>query len=217
MNPKLLFACLVVVMLLALTLAGTGGMFRLNEAGFTGVGVAYGDDDSDSDSDDDSEAAADPQMVVALVGTDIATAVTLPDFGDGNGELAALCFTIDLVDVKTNKVIGEADDCLSNIDADTDAPGIKLTGTTIFNFPQGQLVSRGLTTVQPILHGANGFTHTTGAPAPLVGSNSNIIDGTKAFKNASGTVRLSGLVNLASFAGEGTPATFDCVFVVNLD
>ena len=179
-------------------------------AGLIGIGFTLIGSNANS-----SDAAADQQMVVALVGTDIATAVTLPDFDDGNGALEALCFTVDVVDVKTNKVIGEALDCLSNIDSVTDDPGIKLTGTTIFNFPQGQLVSRGLTTVQPILHGANGFTHTTGAPAPLVGS--NIIDGTKAFKNASGTVRLSGLVNLASFTGEGTPATFDCVFVVNLD
>ena len=159
-----------------------------------------------------AEAAADPQMVVALVGTDTATSTTLPDFGDGNGELDALCFTVDLVDVSTNQVIGDATDCLSNISGDP-VVGMALTGTTIFNFPQGQLVSRGSTTVQPILHPSpqDGFTHVTGAPAPSSGS--NIIDGTKAFKNADGTVRLSGLVNLENL-GSGE-ITFDCVFVIN--
>jgi len=157
-----------------------------------------------------SEAAqpASPQIAVALVGTAVAVA------GDGG----AMCFTIPMRDLRTNKVIGEATDCLSLVGFDGDA--VKLDATTTFDFPQGQLVSRGLTTVQPLLHGQANFTNSTGAPAPT--DFSNILSGTKAFKKAAdagtGTVRLSGLVNLTDFGfEEGDSITFDCLFIIDLD
>jgi hypothetical protein len=49
---------------------------------------------------------------------------------------------------------------------------------------------------------------------PNPGANS-IIGGTGRFQNATGSVRLSGAVNLSEL-GDGV-ITFDCVFVINLD
>jgi hypothetical protein len=137
-----------------------------------------------------------------------------PDI-DGDGvEDEATCFTVDLIDLETNEVIGDATDCLSNITEVGD--GLTLVGTTTFNFPQGQLVTRGLTTVQPLLHGENGFTHSTGAPPPLNGE-SNILSGTGVFADSvgSGTARLSGLVDMSRLGDEGI-LRFDCLFVIDL-
>ena len=159
------------------------------------------------------EAATQQQLVVALRGDDL---VGVPSADLGLGDVGT-CFTGDLVDLKTNNVIGTAVDCLDNI---TDVSGaqpagtqLTLDGTAFFNFPEGQLVSEAKTTVSALQYNPglqDGFTHATGSPAPSVGS--NIISGTEAFQNADGTVRLSGLVNLH----ENGNISFDCVFVINL-
>ncbi len=161
-----------------------------------------------------TEAAPQHQLVVALRGDDL---VGVPSGDLGLGDVGT-CFTGDLVDLKTNNVIGTAVDCLDNItdvSGKKQPPGTQLTldGTAFFNFPQGQLVSEAKTTVSALQYIPglqDGFTHTTGSPAPSVGS--NIISGTKDFQNADGTVRLSGLVNLHASGN----ISFDCVFVINL-
>ena len=122
-----------------------------------------------------------------------------------------LCFDMDLVDAKTGNVIGSGSDCLSDIDS-RDNGGMSLTATSFFHFTGGTLVSQGLVTVQPKLHGLEEFTHVTGAaPSP---SENNVIYGDGKFKNAAGSVRLSGLVNLERF-GSGY-IDFDCVFVIDI-
>jgi len=122
-----------------------------------------------------------------------------------------LCFDMDLVDAKTGNVIGRGSDCLSGI-TPSDNGGMSLTATSFFHFPGGTLVSRGLVTVQPKLHGLDEFTHVTGA-APSSYEN-NVIYGDGKFKDAAGSVRLSGLVNLARL-GSGY-IKFDCVFVIDI-
>ena len=123
------------------------------------------------------------------------------------------CFTLDLVDLATGNVIGDATDCLADIVPDAGG-GMALTGTTFFNFPGGELVSRGRTTVQPVLDGSVDFTHITGA-VPQDGDNS-VLSGTGRFNQAEGAVRLSGAVNLAELDSDGK-ITFDCVFVISLN
>ena len=151
-------------------------------------------------------------LVVRLVGFDQAY--------DGNGlfeefglePLDALCFDLDLVDVKTGNTIGSASDCLSDIGG-SPSDGLMLTGTTFFFFPGGNLITQGLTTVQPVLHGSADFTHITGAiPTP---SEEGVIYGDGKFKNASGPVRLSGAVNLDLLVSDGL-ITFDCVFIIDI-
>ena len=130
---------------------------------------------------------------------------------DGTGTTTATCFDIGLFDMSTGLQVGTATDCLA--DLVDEMGGTRLVGTTYFNFTGGAtLVTRGLTTVMPVLHGSPGFTHITGAGA----SGNGILSGTSQYAKASGGVRLSGMVNLSQLATDGL-ITFDCVFVVNLD
>lgn len=151
-------------------------------------------------------------FILNLVGTGAGYDGIVPDIdGDGMDD-AATCFDVDLVNVTTNTVIGTATDCLSDITPV--GVGLKLVGTTIFNLPGGTLMTRGMTTVQPVLqdtvtiHGLEA-THITGA----AGSDNAVLSGTGRFSGATGTVRLSGIVDL-SVAGQ---ITFDCLFEVDLD
>ena len=152
-------------------------------------------------------------IVVRLAGT--ATAYPGNDLFNEFGltPLDALCFDVDLIDAKTGNVIGAASDCLSGITPSVTDNGTMLTGTTFFFFPGGTLISQGLTTVQPVLHGSLDSTHITGAiPTP---SGDGVIYGDGKFKNASGPVRLSGAVNLSMLNSDGQ-ITFDCVFVIDI-
>ena len=149
-------------------------------------------------------------MIVALRGQATAAPRTLSDLP---GSLEATCFDgIQMIEVKTGKVIGTAEDCLSNITPVGD--GMSVTGTTFFKFTEGgTLISRGDTSIQPTTIGSAAFTHITGAiPAP--GSN-QVIGGTDSYQNVSGTVRLSGAVNLSLLESDGK-ITFDCIFEISL-
>ena len=150
---------------------------------------------------------------VRLVGSAIAYdgAELFDAFGLTQPPEPAVCFDVDLVDVKTGLVIGSASDCLSEINSIGD--GLALTGTTFFFFPGGTLISQGLTTVQPVLHGSADFTHITGG-IPQAGDNS-VIYGDGKFRNAAAPVRLSGAVNLSKLGSDGE-ITFDCMFAINL-
>lgn len=147
-------------------------------------------------------------LTLNLKGTGAAYTAAIPVIG-GTGTTEATCFDVQLYNLSTGFQIGTATDCLADIEPIGEA--LKLVGTTFFNFTGGaQLVTRGNTTVQPMLHGKNNFTHTTGAEAS--GGN-DILSGTRQYKNAKGSVRLSGLVNL-DVDGE---ITFDCLFVIRLE
>ena len=157
-------------------------------------------------------------FVFNLVGSGPMYLSTVPDI-DGDGiDDPAFCFDADLVDMKNQQVIGTATDCLSNIENGING-GLALDGTAIFNLKSGTLITRGLTSVQPVNQETitpNGqeITHFTAAS----GLDNAIISGTGQFKNATGTSRLSGMVDLSAFAGnEGEPIAFDCLFVIDLD
>ena len=162
------------------------------------------------------------QAQAAGVGTNISVRLVGSAVGyDGTGlwdvyglpqpSEAPACFDLDLVDVKTGAVIGGATDCLTDINPSGD--GLALTGTTFFFLPGGTLISRGLTTVQPVTHGSLDFTHITGA-IPQAGDNS-IIYGDGKFRKSAAPVRLSGAVNLSKLGSDGE-ITFDCMFAINL-
>jgi hypothetical protein len=147
-------------------------------------------------------AEADPNIVVILRGV----GQLMPD----PPIEGALCYQAELVDAHTDIVVGSGIDCLEDITMV--GGGISLDRTTFFHFPQGELVANGITTVAPVTGGSPGFTHVVGdIPAP--GTNS-IIDGTRRFSGATGSVRLSGAVDLSGFpAATG----FNCIFVIDLD
>ena len=154
-------------------------------------------------------------LTLNLKGTGHMYEGTVPDI-DGDGiDDDAICFDVDLFNVRNGHLIGTATDCLANINPDGN--GLNLVGTSYFNFNGGaQLITRGETTVQPGLSSSLApFTHVTGA-APSGGN--DVVSGTRRFSNASGSVRLSGLVDMSAFGGNvGDPITFDCLFIVNLD
>ena len=160
-------------------------------------------------------------LVLNLVGTGEMYKGYVPDYtGDGVDD-PAICFDVELVDLKKNKPIGTATDCLSDLTAfGTSMDGIALIGTTYFNMgKKGPLITRGNTSVQAVghptvtPHGKN-ISHITGASS----DENAILGGTRKFKNATGTARLSGMVNLLKFDGEvGSPITFDCIFIIDLD
>ena len=152
-------------------------------------------------------------IVVRLAGTGVAYGGDALFEEFGLDPIGATCFDVDLFDAKTGNVIGSASDCLSGITPSMTDNGLMLTGTTFFFFQGGTLISQGLTTVQPVLHGSADFTHTTGAvPSP---SDNGVIYGDGKFKNAEGPVRLSGAVNLGLLNSDGL-ITFDCVFIIDI-
>ena len=149
-------------------------------------------------------------LTLNLKGTGTAYTGEIPAI-DGSGTTTASCFDVELYDLSTGRQIGTATDCLA--DLVEELGGVSLVGTTIFNFTGGAtIVSRGNTTVMPVLHGSPGFTHITGAGA----DGNGILSGTRQYANASGSVRLSGMVNMSRLASDGQ-ITFDCIFVINLD
>ena len=101
-------------------------------------------------------------IVLNLHGTGQAYPGTVPDIdGDGEDEPAD-CFDVDLINLETGKVVGGGTDCLANVNPGVNG-GLEVVGTTYFHLPEGTLISRGLTTVQPVNHGSPGYTHITGA------------------------------------------------------
>ncbi|MCL1060105.1 hypothetical protein L2729_19220 [Shewanella gelidimarina] len=153
-------------------------------------------------------------MVLNLVGTGNGELLKVPDI-DGDGiEDDATCFAVDLYNGENGHLIGTAVDCLSMISSVGD--GLALVGTTYFNFPQGTLITRGNTSVQPVTQptvtpDGQSITHITGAA-----SNENaILEGTGRFEGQTGTVRLSGMVDMSNI--DIGQITFNCLFVIALD
>lgn len=155
-------------------------------------------------------------FVLNLIGTGPMYEDYVPDIDGDGADDPAICFDVDLVDMQKGQTVGTATDCLS--DVTPTGTGLALVGTTYFNFPQGELVVRGKTTVQPALHptvsvSGQVMTHITGAASP----DNAVISGTRQFAGAEGTVRLSGMVDMSAFDGNaGDPISFDCLFFVDL-
>jgi len=157
------------------------------------------------------------RLVFNLVGSGEMYESTVPDIdGDGNDD-PAMCFDVDLVDVHTNQIVGRGSDCLAMV-TPTEA-GVALVGTAYFHLPSGTRITRAKTSVQPVFHPTvtpRGMTvtHITGASS----DQNSVVGGTGRFADATGTARLSGMVNMASFGGnEGDPISFDCLFIIDLD
>ena len=134
-------------------------------------------------------------LVLNLVGSGDMYESVVPDIDGDFIDDPAICFDVKLVNMKNQQVIGTATDCLSNITPM--GTGLTLVGTSFFTMPNGTLITRGSTTVQPVLHSTvtpNGqnITHITGAST----DGNSIIGSTGRFKNATGIVRLSGMVDI---------------------
>lgn len=132
------------------------------------------------------------------------------------GTVVATCHDHDVIDLRTNRIIGTAVDATA--DVDSVSTGFVGTGTTFFYLKNGSFVVRGRGTIQPILHGApvmNGspVTHIAGI-FPEAGDN-HVLSGSGVYRNASGTFSLLGALDLTRSA-EGQSA-FNCIYLINLD
>jgi len=134
---------------------------------------------------------------------------SIPATGTSQGN----CFDMDLVNPGDNSVIGTATRCLTDIS--TVDSGMVLTATTFYRLPQGTIVSRQRTTVQPITDRSAGFTHITGAlPAPL--ANTILAEvGTGQFAGVAGSVRLAGAMDMSNFKDRNEIA-FDDIAIIRL-
>ena len=158
-------------------------------------------------------------IVVQLLGS--ATGETRIVTGDTGDPVSANCFDVDLVLPASGMVIGTASDCLSNATDYEPQFGnkpVELTDTTIFNLPGGAIVSVGRVSIQPVIDPASAptRTHITGS-VPEAGTKTILPEqGTRRFKNRTGSVRLSGAVNMSKFDSDNI-IDFDCLFVIDLD
>ena len=137
-----------------------------------------------------------------------------------------LCFDGLIFDAASGREIGTATDCLKPISLDdNETPftssddSLQIIGTTIFELPAGTIISQGRTSVRPVtwLPNFQPNTHITGA-IPFDDENS-IMATTGRYKNSTGTVRLSGAVDMKHFeteTGDGWLG-FTCLFIITLD
>lgn len=126
------------------------------------------------------------------------------------------CFEVDLADPSSGSVIGVGTDCLApNVQSSSDpeGAGVIVEAYSFFILPGGAFVSTGMTTARPFYSGigdAGGkYTHVTGS----VPGSDNIVAGTGQFSD-SGTVRVSGVVNMSQF-GAGI-IDFNCLWIVEV-
>lgn len=166
---------------------------------------------------DDNSDQEGKNLVLNLFGSGEMYESTVPDI-DGDGvDDPAMCFDVQVADVRNNRVIGRGTDCLSKV-TPTEM-GVALVGTTYFHLPSGSLITRGKTSVQPVFHPTitprgQSITHITGASS----NQNSVIGGTDRFADLMGKVRLSGMVDMSKFAGNvSDPIVFDCLFVIDLD
>ena len=151
-----------------------------------------------------------PTYLFQMKGT--AAAEMRPNPIDPTQELP--CFDVPLHDLVTGEQVGMGTDCLNVAEDQESCNGLEVTAATVFNLAEGSITLQGLTSVQPTTFGSSEVTHITGA-IPAEGENS-IVAGDGIYDNTSGSVRLSGAVNMAKLESAGQ-ATFDCLWVVYLD
>lgn len=161
-------------------------------------------------------------LVLKLDGTGFMYPMEVPGMEEGDDPMPGMCFDLDVIDLKSNKIIGTGTDCMSNVEMDENG-NVALIGTTFFYLPGGKLITRGAITVQPVpedfsLVSADGhpYSHITGSSS--TSEQNSIISGTGKYENSAGRVRLSGMVDMTEFTmNEGDPLTFSCLFVLDLN
>lgn len=162
-----------------------------------------------------AERRADPRLIVLFRGTAGPDFREVPDVdGDGADDIA-LCIEVDLVDAKTNNIIGTGTECLAEVDLD--GTGAKPVATSYLHFPQGTLISRGKINIAPVIWDPTLNPDVDPTKIELTGyfpapGTSNVVGGTGRFANVEGQIRMSG----AARANEDGTFTIDCIFIIDL-
>ena len=107
---------------------------------FPGVSVAGDNGDHHEHSE---------HLVLKLHGTGFMYSMEVPGMEEGDEPMDAMCFELDVIDLKSNEIIGSGTDCMSNVEMKENG-NVALVGTTYFYLPEGQLIARGAITVQPV-------------------------------------------------------------------
>lgn len=135
------------------------------------------------------------------------------------GTTIAGCHDHEIIDLKSNQILGVATDATADVSQVGDA--LIATGTTTFHLPQGMLMIRGRGAIQPMPAEAgtpeldrSPMTHIAGI-FPNHADENNVIGGTGLFKNARGTFGLLGALDLTN-SGENQ-AKFHCVYFIDLE
>lgn len=127
------------------------------------------------------------------------------------GTTMATCFDVDLVNLKTGKIVGTGTDAIADVEPVGDA--MTLTNTTFFRLSGGTIVSRTLVNILPLLVQTDPSVtvSTLGFPVP---GEKNIIATTGKYKNLTGTSTLTGAANNQLPNGQ---LGFSCNFVLKLE
>jgi hypothetical protein len=152
-------------------------------------------------------------LVVQLKGKATGETRSIPPIEATRTTSEGNCFEVDLSDVMTDKVIGTAMRCFT--DVKTVGDGMTLTDTTFFRLREGTIVSRQRTVIQPALDSWPDVTHLSMAiPAPF--ANTVLADtGSGAFKGVSGSTRLAGAMDMRQFR-ERNEIAFNDIALIKL-
>jgi putative peptidoglycan binding protein len=152
-------------------------------------------------------------LVVQLTGKDIGETRSIPQIA-ATGTAEGNCFDVDLFDVRAGKALGTATRCFA--DVHTVGTGMALTDTIFFHLPEGTLVSRSRTTVQPAIDSSPEVTHVAVA-LPDAATNAVLADaGSGPFQGVMGRTRLAGVMDMRQFQ-ERNEIAFNDLFVIELE
>jgi hypothetical protein len=152
-------------------------------------------------------------LIVRLKGRAVGATRPIPPIETTRATSEGNCFDVDLLDVVTDRSLGTATRCFT--DVNTVNGGTVLTDTTFFRLREGTIVSRSRTTVQPILDGSPEVTHiATAIPTPAA---TTILPdaGSGVFKGVPGTTRLAGAMDMRQFR-ERNEIAFDDISLIKL-
>jgi len=152
-------------------------------------------------------------LIVRLKGRAIGETRAIPPIEATTTTSEGNCFNMDLLDLLTDKSIGTATRCFTDIN--TVNGGMVLTDTTFFRLREGTIVARSRATVQPSLDGSADVTHIAAAiPAPAA---TTILPeaGSGVFKGVPGTTRLAGAMDMRQFR-ERNAIAFDDIYFIKL-
>ena len=153
--------------------------------------------------------AADPSrtFLVRLTGKAVGETRPIPPLETTKTSSEGNCFTVDLTDVVTEKAMGTAMRCFTDIK--TVDNGMVLTDTTFFRLREGTIVSRHRITIQPALDSPSDVTHIAAALAAPMATTILADAGSGAFTGVPGSTRLAGAMDMRQFRERNTIAFND--------
>jgi hypothetical protein len=160
---------------------------------------------------DASAADTSRTFIVRLKGKAVGETHTIPPLETTKTSSEGNCFTVDLADVVTDKAMGTALRCFTDIKTVDD--GMVLTDTVFFRLREGTIVSRHRTTIQPALDSPPDVTHiAAGLAAPM--ATTILADaGSGAFVGVPGSTRLAGAMDMRQFRERNTIAFNDIALI----